>query len=174
MKSWLIAISILIIQEVVLFNGLLLKTYQGAFPIIIITIIFLLATVFDIAIGFYFGKYLKNHWRNKKLIEKVKNWSENFQNLVGTKGRRVALFLLGYFSFPYLNGLIASWLNFPVKESFLYIFLGNVFSYIVSLAIIGGLGAIIGNTTYLYIGVLAFSAIFILIGNRFSFRWRKL
>jgi membrane protein YqaA with SNARE-associated domain len=172
MKTWLVVTLILIVQELVLFNGLILETYRGVYSALIITTLFFIFTALDIFIGYFLGKYVKEHWKHGKIIQLAKKWSENFHANVGRKGRKFSLFLFGNFTFPYLAAFIAAWLEMPLDDTFIYVLLGDFLSYITGWIIAAGLTSIIPNPLYSLIGIVIISLIIIFFGAKF--RGKKL
>jgi len=76
-------------------SGLLVKTYQGDYSIWIVTLFFLIATIIDIVVGYFLGKYLKQFLNRGGIHAFAQKWSDRFYNYIGRHGRRVYLLLLG-------------------------------------------------------------------------------
>lgn len=144
-KAWLLAIGILLVQEVVSLNALLLETHHGHYELWLIHSIFVAATVFDIWTGDYAGRYAKKKITKGKVVAFAQKISDRFHRSVGRSGRRAALLLLGTLSFPYVNSFVSAWLDIPLRESFGFLFLGNMISYTMYWIIVLGVSSVIPN-----------------------------
>ena len=167
MTRYIIAALILILQEVVLLNTLIFQTHQGYYMPWIIHLMFVCATVFDIWIGYRIGKWAKRRYATGKVVEFANRWTERFHAYVGKRGRILALFLLGNFSFPYLNSFIAAWLMIPFWEMMIIFFIGNVTFYFLGYFIIGGISSLIPNPAIALPVIIGLTLLSILLFKRF-------
>jgi len=157
MKQWLLIVLIVLIQETVTLNGLLVKARQtGWYSIVLITLLFIVLTVIDIIIGHVVGTYVKKTFNKGGVKTFASKWSRLFKAYIGKHGKKIYLLLLGYFSFPYLNSFITSWLNIPFWDSFWYLFFGNMLFYLTSLLLVLGITSIVPNP------IVAFTMVIIL------------
>jgi hypothetical protein len=162
MKSWLVIVLILLVQETVTLNALLVKVFQGEYSIFFITLLFVFATVIDIFIGHWVERYVKKYWNKGKVKVFAKHWSQRFYAFVGKRGIKVYLLLLGYFSFPYVNAFITSWLEIPFWESFWYLFFGNMIFYISLALLVLGITSVIPNPFQAFLVVIAITVVLIM------------
>ena len=170
MKQWLVIVLILLIQESVTLNALLVKAFQGQYSILVITLIFVFATVFDILIGYWIERYLKKKLNKGKVRAFAYKWSKRFHDYVGKHGMKVYLLLLGYFSFPFINAFITSWLDIPFAESFWYLFFGNIIFYISSALLVLGITSLVPNPLYALMAVVVITIICIVTIRIFKSR----
>ncbi len=166
MKHWLIAIIILVFQEVVSLNALIFETHRGAYNPWTIHIIFLFVSAFDIWIGFVAGRWVQKKYHNGKIIRFVQKWSDRFEAYAGKKGKRAALLVLGFISYPYINSFIASWLDVSFAEMFIFIFIADVLWYIAAWLVILGVTAFVPNPVYALLIVIALSLLIVFFSRR--------
>lgn len=155
MKQWLVVLLIVFVQETVTLNGLLLKTAQGGYSLWSITFLFIIATVIEIMIGFTIAQHVKKRLHNGKVKDFATRWSLRFKAYIGKHGRKVYLLLLGYFSFPYINSFITTWLDIPFWESFWYLLIGNMIFYTTSWLLVLGIATIVPNPGFALVAVVA-------------------
>ncbi len=169
MKKLLLVLLIVFVQETVTLNGLLVKVHEGSFSAFWTTIFFVLASVIDIFVGYWLGGYVKRRWNKGKVRTFAKTWVGRFKKYIGKHGRKLYLLLFGYFSFPYLNAFICSWLDIPFPEAFMYLFFGNLVFYITCWLLVLGVMSVIPNP------LVAFGVVLLLtIGMVFLMRlWRS-
>ena len=169
--NWLIVIPTLIVQEVVSLNTVLFEVHQQHFHILLVHLVFVLATVFDIVVGYVLGKYLKKKMTGGKVVAFADKLSAKLNAYAGKKGRWVMLLVIGNFSFPYVNAFLAAWLDLPFWESFIFIFLGDMVYYAgIWLLILGVVKAVPG--TGLSLGVLLAIVIVVMVVLR-ALRMRR-
>lgn len=154
MKQWPWVFLIVFIQETVTVNGLLVKTHQGQYPLWLITLLFVVASIIDILIGYAVGHYAKKALNKGRMKVFATRWSHRFKAYIGKHGQRIYLLLLGYFSFPYLNAFITAWLNIPFWESFWFLFIGNMLFYTTSLLLVLGVASIVPNPYLAFVAVI--------------------
>ncbi len=165
MRQWLVICLILFVQETVTINGLLVKAHQGQYSLWWITLIFVIASVIDIVIGYAIGHHAKKHLHKRGMKDFAAKWSHRFRVYIGKHGRKVYLLLLGYFSFPYLNAFITAWLNIPFWESFWYVLIGNILFYITSLLLVLGVSFLVPNPYLAFVAVILVTVV-ITVGAR--------
>lgn len=143
--NWFFIVFALITQEIVSLNAVIFAAYHYHFHVVLIHILFLIATAIDIIIGFIIGKYVRRKMTHGKIVAFAEKWSARFHSYVGRRGRWVALLAIGNFSFPYINAFLAAWLDMPFIESFIFIFIGNIIWYISLWLLVLGIASTIPN-----------------------------
>ena len=151
--KFLAIIPILFIQELVSLNATLLYAHIHHIGWLILGL-FIVTTMIDLVIGFYLGLWVKRKFKKGKVIVWIQNMTARFHALVGTRGRWVALLLLGNFSFPYINAFIAAWLDMPFWESFFWLFVGNLIWFGLLWLIIIGVSGVVHNVAIVFPVVL--------------------
>jgi hypothetical protein len=159
MRQWFFILLIVFIQETVTLNGLLVKVHQGYFSIMWVTILFIIATVLEILVGYFLGGYIKTYWNKGWLHRFATRWADRFHTYIGKHGRKIYLLLLGYFSFPLINAFITAWLDIPFVESFWYLFFGNILFYATSWLLVLGVMSIIPNPVFAFATVIALTIV---------------
>ena len=154
MRQWPLVLLILFIQETVTLNGLLVETHLGQYSIWLITLFFIIFTIAGIVIGHFIGKYVKQKWNKGHVRTFAKKWTSRLHSYIGKHASKIYLLLLGYFSFPYLNSFITSWLDIPFWESFWYLFFGNMLFYITSWLLVLGITSIVPDPVTAFIIVI--------------------
>src|ERR1700722_9548546 len=125
MKLWLFLIGALIVQEPVSSNAALLLAYQHHYNLWLVHLIFVLATTFDILVGYVLGKWVNRHFGNSAAIRYAKRWLGTFTKFAGKNGQRISIFLFGSIIFP-APAFLAPWLDLPFWEIFVCLFLGDL------------------------------------------------
>lgn len=166
MIHWLLAVIVLTLQEVVTLNALLFAAKQGHYTIWVIHLIFAVATAFDIWIGYKIGKWTKNRYTTGRIVRFANKVSERFHAFMGKRGRKIAVFLLGNFSFPYVNAFLAAWLDIPFWEAFILLYIGNIVFYVVGWLFILGISIALPNPVWGMAAVVIASLAFVLIARR--------
>lgn len=155
----------LFLQEIITLNALVFATHQGLYPVNLIHAIFLVATIFDIVVGFYIGKFFSKKSANTKIGNFLHKISAKFDIYNNKHKRWVLLFLLGNFSFPYVNSCIAGYLEMPFWESSFFIFIGDIIYYASIWAFVLGVGFFVKKAEYAFIVVLS-----VAIATLFAFK----
>ena len=166
MNHWLVAFIILLFQEVLSLNALIFETYQGIYTSWIIHLIFVVVTVFDIWVGFIIGRLVQKRYQSGKTFVFIRKWIDKFEVYAGKKGKRVALFVLGFVSYPYINAFIASWLDVSFAEAFVILFIADVLWYIAAWLVIIGVTTIIPNPSYAFLTIIIISLIVIFMSRK--------
>lgn len=157
----------LFVQEFIALNSLVYATYQGLYSQILVNSLFIVGTLTGIVIGFKVGSYLHTKTNETKVTRYFQKLSERFSLQTKKYRRRFALFLLGGFSFPWVNAIIASYLKMPFWESLFFLFLGNAFQYGTLWLLAFGVGSLTNNI-WVGLGIVIFTSIlFIVIVRKF-------
>ena len=133
------------IQELVVLNAVLFATLQGTYPALLVHTLFVIATIIDIVVGFYVGKYLRKKTIHTRVTSYIQEQSKRFSFKKNKHHRWLILFLLGNFSFPYLNAAIAGYLDVPFWESAFFNFLGNMVFYVSLWFLVTAVSSVIKN-----------------------------
>ena len=168
MFSYIVAFMILLVQEMVLFNGLLFATHHGDYNIWIIHLFFILATILDIWIGYRAGLFAKKRVTKGRFVNMAERGSKKFHDYTGKHGRKAALFILGHFSFPYLNAFVSAWLDITLNEAMIFIFLGNLSYYIFTWLLVLGFAKIMPNPIVAFAGMVAVSVLVVFLAGHFE------
>jgi membrane protein YqaA with SNARE-associated domain len=162
-KVWWFIILALFIQEPASTDAAIFQARSLHLNLFVINLIWLIATVIDIWLGYKIGKWIQKKFQGTKLVTKSLLWATRFENFIGRKGENFALIFIGVINFPYLNTFIGSWLKVPFKKLFLLIFIGDAIYWSIEWAINIGVRSFITNTTtalYVVIGLGLLFAIF--------------
>ena len=138
----------LILQEMFTLNALVFATHQGLYPPLLIHVLFLIGTIIDIVVGFYLGKFLNTKSSHSKISIYIQKVAGKFEIHTNKYKRWFALFLLGNFSFPYVNSCIAGYLGMSFWESSFFIFLGNMLYYASIWLLVLGIGIFVQKAQY--------------------------
>lgn len=170
--NWLFIAFALITQEIVSLNAVIYEVHRHHFHVWLFHILFALATIVDMLIGYAVGRYSRKKVTRGRVAAFADKWSARFHSYVGVRGRKVALFLLGGFSFPYVNAFIAAWLGMPFAESMLFLFIGGMTWYIATWLFVIGVATAIPNP---WVALGAIVAVTVLLAALFRrYRVRKL
>ena len=163
--NWLFIAFALVTQEVVSLNAMIFEVNRYHFHVWFIHVLFIIATLFDIVVGFLIGKYTRKKLVRGKVFAFAEKWSAKFHSYVGTRGRRFALLLIGNFSFPYINAFIAAWLDMPFVESLIFLFIGNMIWYGSLWLLVLGITSAIPNP-WMALGVIVSVALLVTVAAR--------
>ena len=160
----------LVVQEIISFNALIFATHHGLYNPILVHILFLVATIFDIGIGYWIGLILRKKTHTNKVTISIQKISDRFSLSTKKYRRWTMLFLLGNFSFPYINSCIAGYLGMPFWESSFFIFLGDLVWYVSIWLVVLGVSSVIKNLPLAFLGVIIISVIIMVIIRKFNIR----
>ena len=153
-KIWLFVIVSLFIQEPTSTDAAIFQIRHFHFNIFWINLIWIIATVFDIWLGYIIGKCIQKKFQGKKIEVWSSKWATRVENFIGKKGEKFALILLGIINFPYINSFLASWLKISFKNVFMLIFIGDAIYWAIAWGInIGVRNFIIDPHLALYVVV---------------------
>ncbi len=102
-KTWWFIVLALFIQEPATTDAVIFQVRNLHINILLINIIWLIATTIDICIGYKIGIWVQNRFRDTKLITKSSLWATKVENFIGKRGENFALIFLGIINFPYLR-----------------------------------------------------------------------
>ena len=125
MSLWLLLFIAFLPQEPVTSNALLLKVYQLHYNMWLIHLLFVVATVLDILVGYYLGLYLYKHFQKNKIAIYAKTKAEQFKKFASAQSLNFALFMYGPIIFP-ISAFIAPWLGISFWNAFIYLFVGDL------------------------------------------------
>ncbi len=156
MNTWIFVAIALIFQEPATTDASLFQVRENHLNLLIVHLIWFLATCFDIWFGFTLGKYVQKRFQGSGLERISNNWAEKIEKFIGKSGEKFALILLGIINFPYLNSFLASWLKMPFRSIFVLIFIGDVIWYVVEWMINLGVRGLIPDphlALYVIVGI---------------------
>jgi hypothetical protein len=164
--TWLILTIALIFQEVATAGAALLSAHENGLNPWLIHAIWFAATIGDIAIGYYLGKWIQLRFKNSKIDIWAKKWAVKIDRSIGKTGMKISLILLGIVMYPYLLAFVASWLpNLSLEDIFLYTTAGNLIWYIFEWATILGITAAGHNYQLIFAIIAAVGIVAILVVN---------
>jgi membrane protein YqaA with SNARE-associated domain len=136
----------MLVQELALTEATLIFVYHSGFNLWMVHAIWLAATIIDITIGFYVGRYLKNRLAGFKWFNAtIGKWSVKFKGYVGQGGKALALVLLGLFLFPYFAAFLAAWFDVDFTKAIIFVSLGNLVWYLFVLGTALGINFLVPN-----------------------------
>ena len=166
MRLILLLVSALVVQEIATTGVALLSAHQAGYSIVLITLIFALATAFDLIVGYAAGKWVQREFGHSRLVQWGEKTAKRFHEYLGHSGSRATLALVGFVSYAYVNSFLASWLEFSPLETGLWLFLGDLAWYALMWLIVLGIhstGSSVSTEIYLSVG----ASILFIIGIRF-------
>ncbi len=140
---WLI-VPVFFVQEFASTEATLVLAYRGGISLWVIDMIWIAATVIDIVVWFYVGKYVKERsLRSDWIGRTVGKWSARFDKYVGRMGERFSLILLGFITFPYLAAFIAPWFDLSPVQALTFVFLGDLLWYLFAWGTVFGISMVV-------------------------------
>jgi membrane protein YqaA with SNARE-associated domain len=157
MQIYLLLFVLFIIQEPVSSDAILLEAYQNHYNVWIIHALFVVATLLDIAVGYWIGKWLQERYAESSHMRRFMEWARKASTFAGKYGEYLFLFIWGPYVFP-LSTLIAPWIEIPFWKTFVFLFLGDlVFWYGSEWLIVLGVKSAIPNPLQALYGVVIVS-----------------
>lgn len=133
------------VQEPISTAAVLLQAYQLHYNTWIIHLIFALATIIDIAVGYYLGLLIKKKFGDRKLVKSLDEKLEKFSAFIGKNGKIFALVVYSPIIFP-ISGFFIPWLDISFGEALVFTFIGEIiFWYLPEWLIVLGIKIFVGN-----------------------------
>lgn len=168
MTLWLLLTLAFIVQEPISTSAILLRAYEAHYNIWLIHLLFIAATTFDIALGYYIGRFLTKHFGNSKFILYLRKKLEGFKQFAGEKGMIAALIIYSPILFP-ISAIFIPWLDVSVSVAALCMIAGEIlFWYLYIWLIVLGANSIAANAHYAFYIVIILSIILTLLTGYFS------
>ena len=158
----------LFVQEIISMNALVFATSHGAYPTLLIHIVFVIATLIDIGIGFFIGKFLRKKTSGSKVALWIQKTSDRFSLSTKKYRRWIALLLLGNFSFPYINACIAGYLDMPFWESLFFIFIGDLIWYATVWLVVISISSLVKNLFIAFLIIIMIALLVMIAVRKFS------
>ena len=155
MKLWLLITLTLFVQEPISTGAVLWSAYQLHYNFWIIHAIFAIATLIDIAAGYYLGKFVRRKLSQRNAIAKAEAKLEKFSAFLGRNGKIVTLIVYSPIIFP-ISGFFIPWFDISLTDALVFIFIGEVlFWYIPEWLLVFGIRTFVTDPfTALYIIVV--------------------
>ena len=170
-QFWLSTILIFIFQEQASTNALLLYAKQHQIAHWPIHILWILLSVFDIAVAYALGQWVHKKVAPSKIGARLDGYARKIEATLGSRNESIALTLLGIVNFPYINAFLCSWLKLDFKQILLYLLIGNTISYIITWETVIWFNRLIPNPLWALLAIILFS-FFISIIFRLTLRQR--
>lgn len=107
-----------------------MRSYQNSYNVWLIHLLFSLATLFDIVVGFYIGKLLHKYFQHHRIGLSLKKRIESFSISFGKYGKIITLTVFVPLIFP-LSAFLIPWFDITLTEALVYVFIGEwVFWYL--------------------------------------------
>jgi membrane protein YqaA with SNARE-associated domain len=158
MSLWLLLTLALLVQEGVTTTVLLLEAYQQHYPLILIHLIWLVVTVFQIYAGYYVGKWIQKRFAGTKFESWLKKSAHSLEKHIGASGESIALVLVSGIISPVVAALGASWLEISFTRVLIFAGIGDLLWYLSEWITILGLTKLISGAK-VEIGVVAIGLI---------------
>jgi membrane protein YqaA with SNARE-associated domain len=163
MRLYLLIFGLFIIQEPISSDAVLLEAYQNHYNVWIIHALFVVATLLDILVGYWIGKWLQGRSRNGRYMQRFIDWTRSASTFAGKYGEYLFLFIWGPYLFP-LSTLVAPWLEIPLWKTLTFLFLGDlVFWYGSEWLIVLGVKSAIPDPLGALYGVVVLSLVVALL-----------
>lgn len=151
MRLWISIVAALLIQELVTTNSVLLLAYQRGYDFVLITGIFIAASILIIGAGFRTGKWAQQKLSSFAPAAYFERKAKQLEQSLGVNGSRIALVLLGMVNFNHVNAFLASWLSLDFKEVFALLLVGDILWYALSVGLIVGVNTFVNPAYAIYL-----------------------
>lgn len=169
MNSCLLLTGALFIQEIVSVNAALLNAYKSGCDVAIIHLIYVGTALADIFIGYAVGRWSKGAVADRRFQRISNRFAQRIEAFFGETGRNLSLMFMGFVFYVYIGAFVAAWLDVPLIDAVVYLFLGDAVWY--GLEWLTVLGVNTFSDPMLSFGMmLAISLAFVLLIGRLSKR----
>jgi membrane protein YqaA with SNARE-associated domain len=153
--SWPVIVPIFFFQEFASVSAVLALAYRDGYNLLILHVLWVVATVVDISLGYFLGRYLGELvFKNSRFGHVLERWAKKFEDRVGKSGQSFSLMLLGFVLSPYLAGFIVAWMELSFNDVLLFVALGDILWYLFAWAAVIGLTAAVPNMEVFIIVVI--------------------
>ena len=170
MKLWLLLIAAFVAQEVVFMNATLLQAYRAGYGTLLMALIFFAASLFDVLVGYTLGKWTQRRFEDAPATKKIARKAHAAERMLGEKGSRLGLTVLGFTSFNYVNAFLTSWTSIPLGTAARYLVLGDLLWYASALALVTGVEKTVNPFAAIYV-LIGISLVFLLANILFQRRF---
>lgn len=163
MKLWLLLGLAFLVQEPISTGAVLFEAYTSHYNFLIIHVVFLLATLVDVVVGYYLGLFIRKKFGERKMIRWMQVKLDHFASFIGEKGKVVALVVYSPIIFP-LSGIFVPWLDISLAEALIFITIGEIiFWYLPEWLLVFGIHSFITNSfTALYVLIIVITLLSLL------------
>lgn len=164
MKLWLLLGLAFLVQEPISTGVILIQVYQLHYNVWLIHLLFSLATLLDIAIGYYLGAFIRKRYGEARAYAWIKTQLEKFASFMGRNGKIVTLVVYAPILFP-ISGIFVPWLDISLTDGLIYIFIGEIiFWYVPEWLVVLGIKTFVGNPfTALYAAIIIFTLLSVIV-----------
>lgn len=160
MQLWSLLTLVFLIQEPISTTGVLLRAYELHYNIWLIHLLFIIATVVDVVIGYYIGIFIKNRFKESKFVTYLDKKAEGFSKFLGGKGKIMTLVFYVPLLFP-ISIILVPWFDISLTEALIYIFLGElIFWYAYVWLLVLGVNSFASNARNAFYIIIVISIIF--------------
>jgi membrane protein YqaA with SNARE-associated domain len=163
MMKWTLALlGVFLLQEPISSNAVLLEAYQHGYNIWLIHLIFVVATLFDIVVGYFIGNFIRKRYAHGRLAQYIERKMKIFSEKTGKAGQRIALMIYGPLIFP-ISALVAPWLGIGFWDALVFMFIGDLLLWYVFLWIVVlGVKTVIPDPADALYVILGISLVFVI------------
>jgi membrane protein YqaA with SNARE-associated domain len=162
MPLYALLFVLFIAQEPVSTDAVLLEAYQNHYNVWIIHALFVVATVLDIVVGYYFGAWLHRRFSENKMMRRFADWARSISGR-GTYGEYLYLIVWSWVAFPF-SAVLAPWLDISFKRTLIYMFIGDlIFWYGSEWLVVLGVKTFVPNPLDALYGVVLVSLLIALL-----------
>ena len=138
MYLWLLITIALTVQEGLSVLAVLLRAYQLHYSLWIIHAIWLAVTIGQIFLTYFFGKWVQKSFARSRFELWIEKSARLLEKNIDSRGESVALMLLSSIISPAITAFLASWLEIPFTNVFIFALLGDFLWYVSTWATVLG------------------------------------
>jgi membrane protein YqaA with SNARE-associated domain len=165
MYLWLLIALALTFQEGLSVLAVLLRAYQLHYSLWIIHAIWLAVTVAQITLAYHFGKWVQKRFARSRFEQWAEKSAQKLEKSIDKNGEKLALILLSSIISPAIAAFLASWLEIPFSNIFIFTLLGDCFWYASTWATVLGAFHILSIEKYGLLIVIGIAIIFVVISH---------
>ncbi len=167
MRIWILIVAVQLIQELATAGAVFIQARDLHLNLWSVHAIFLAATLFDIAVGYSVGLWAKRKMYDTRLDRFIDRNSKALLHVIGRRGEKFALVVLGFVNYVYIDSFICAWLDIPKRTMFLYLAIGDVLQYALLWTVLYGFSRLTDSFYLIMIGmVVVVGSIFVLVQRR--------
>jgi membrane protein YqaA with SNARE-associated domain len=163
MKLWLLIALVLTIQEGFSVLATLVRASELHYSFWIISLVWLVVTILQIALGYYLGKFIQKKSKGSRFERWAEKYARKLEKSISKSGEKLALVIFSSAVSPGIGAFLASWLDISFADIFIYSLLGDLFWYLSTLATVFGVVALLSKARFGLIILICIVVVILLI-----------
>ena len=140
----------------------MLEAYQNHYSVWLMHLLYILATLFDIVVGYWIGKIFHDRFAKSRFSNYARRKMDEFSEMSGKYGKKIALIVFGPIIFP-ISAVLAPWLEVSFVDALIFFLIGDViFWYAFEWLAVLGIKSVIPDPTLALYALVALIIVIII------------